>query len=532
MGSSDIKLYDTTLRDGSQGEGISYTVADKLRIANELDKLGIHFIEGGWPGSNPKDMEFFLKISKMGLKYSKPVAFGSTRRAGIKACEDKNLNDLLKAKVKYATIFGKTWDLHVKDVLRTTLEENLRMIEDSVRFLTSNGLTVFYDAEHFFDGYIANKKYSIDCLKTAQKAGAEYLVLCETNGGVLTSKLTKIISEVKPHIKARLGIHCHNDIGLGIANSIAGIEAGCSMVQGTINGYGERCGNADLIPIIASLKLKLGIDCIPDENLKQLTRVSRFVSEISNISPRHEQPYTGQSAFAHKAGVHINAVLKNSHAYEHVEPSLVGNSRRILVSELGGKTEILFHAKAMGFEIDKEDKKTKKLLKTVQELEHKGYYFEAAEASFDLLLKKTIKKYNKFLELESFRIIVEKKAGKKTITGVVLNIEVKGTKKKISIKSKGIVTALDSALKKILCKFYPAVKKIHLSDFKIRVLDEKKGTASKVRVLLQSKDDKDTWSTVGVSENLIEAGLQAITDSIEYKLVKDSDNKNSIEERI
>jgi len=516
-----VKLYDTTLRDGAQGEGISYSVMDKIGIARELDILGIHYIEGGWPGSNPKDMEFYLKMAKKPLKNSQLVAFGSTRRPHSRASEDSNLKGLLKSQAKVVTIFGKTWDLHIKDVLKTTLDENLNMIKDTVGFLASKGLTVFYDAEHFFDAYRDNQEYSLKCLFTAQESGAKAIVLCDTNGGTLTSEISRVIYDIQPKINAWLGIHCHNDAGLAVANSIAAVQGGADMVQGTINGYGERCGNADLIPIIANLKLKLGIDCISDVNLKELTKVSHFVSEISNMRQRSDQPYVGDSAFAHKGGVHINAVMKNPKTYEHVEPNLVGNKRRILVSELGGKTGILIRAKDLELDLNKEDPKTKKILKLVQSLEHQGYHFEAAEASFELLMKKALKKYNKFFELEGFRVVIEKRSDKKITSEAIIKLKVKGIKEHTAAEGDGPVNALDNALRKALKDFYPTLSKMHLSDFKVRVLDEKAGTAAKVRVLIQSQDENETFNTIGVSENIIEASWQALVDSIEYKLLKD-----------
>ena len=519
---SKIKLYDTTLRDGAQGEGISYSVMDKVRIAQELDSLGIHYIEGGWPGSNPKDMEFYLKMNKKRLKNSELVAFGSTRKAHTKVEHDQNLKAILKSQVKVITIFGKTWDLHVREVLKTTRDENLGMIKDTITFLVSKGLVVFYDAEHFFDAYNANKEYSLRCLLAAQDAGADAVVLCDTNGGTLTSEITRIIKEIRPKIKVKLGIHCHNDAGLAVANSVAAAEAGVDIVQGTINGYGERCGNADLIPIIANLKIKLGIDCISGGKLKELTHVSHFVSEISNMRLRNDQPYVGESAFAHKGGVHINAVMKDPQTYEHIEPSLVGNHRRILLSELGGKTGIMLRAKAMELDLSKEDPKTKRILKLIQNLEHRGYHFEAAEASFELLMKRALKKYTKFFELEGFRVVIEKRSDKKITSEAIIKLKVKGIKEHTAADGDGPINALDNALRKALKDFYPALSKMHLSDFKVRVLDEKAGTAARVRVLIQSQDEKDAWSTIGVSENIIEASWQALVDSVEYKLLKDN----------
>ncbi|MFH1338619.1 MAG: citramalate synthase, partial [Candidatus Omnitrophota bacterium] len=516
-----VKLYDTTLRDGAQGEGISYSVTDKIRIAKELDSLGVHYIEGGWPGSNPKDMEFYLKMAKSRLKNARLVAFGSTRKAHIKASEDRNLKALIKSKAKIVTIFGKTWDLHIKDVLKTSLEENLNMIKDSVSFLVSKGLTIFYDAEHFFEAYKANQDYSLKCLLVAKEAGAKAVILCDTNGGTLTSEVSRVIREVRPKINVDLGIHCHNDADLAVANSLAAVEAGADMVHGTINGYGERCGNADLIPIIANLKLKLSINCISDGKLKDLTKVSHFVSELSNMKQRNDQPYTGTSAFAHKGGVHINAVMKNPKTYEHINPELVGNRRRILVSELAGKTGVLIRAKGLELDLSKEDPKTKKIHKLIQQLEHQGYHFEAAEGSFELLIKKALKQYKKFFDLQGFKVVVEKQSDKKITSEAIIKIRVKGTQEHTAAEGDGPVNALDNALRKALKYFYPTLSKMHLSDFKVRVLDEKAGTAAKVRVLIQSQDETDTWSTIGVHENIIEASWQALVDSIEYKLLKD-----------
>ncbi len=517
----NVKIYDTTMRDGSQGEGISYSVADKIRIARELDKLGIHYIEGGWPGSNPKDMEFYLKINKIKLGSAQLVAFGSTRKPGTKAEQDQILKGLLKSQAKVAAIFGKTWDLHVKDVLRVSLDENLEMIKDTIEFLSSKGLTVFYDAEHFFDAWKTNKEYSLKCLLTAQDAGAKAICLCDTNGGTLTSDIASVIKEIRPKINVWLGIHCHNDAGLAIANTIAAVESGCEMVQGTINGYGERCGNADLIPIIANLKLKLNIDCVSDQKIKELTRISHFVSEISNMRQKSDQPYVGTSSFAHKGGVHINAVMKNPQTYEHIDPTLVGNHRRILVSELGGKSGILIRAKDLELNLGKEDPKTKKILKMIQKLENEGYHFEAAEASFELLIKKALKKYKKFFELEGFRVVIEKQSDKKITSEAIIKIKVKGVKEHTAAEGDGPVNALDNALRKALRDFYPTLAKMQLADFKVRVLDENVGTAAKVRVLIQSQDEKESWNTIGVSENIIEASWQALVDSIEYKLLKD-----------
>jgi len=386
---------------------------DKIRIAEELDNLAFTIIEGGWPGSNPKDREFFEKINHSKLKNSKIAAFSMTRRPNISASQDSNLLALLKSKAQVITIVGKTWDFHVTEVLKTTLDENLKMIFDSINFLVKKGFLVFYDAEHFFDAYNANKEYALKTLNAAQDAGCSAICLCDTNGGSLTSQISSTINQIKGRIKVDLGIHCHNDAGLAVANSLAAVESGARIVQGTINGYGERCGNADLIPIIANLKTKLKIDCVSDAQLKELTHLSHFVSEISNMRAKSEQPFVGDSAFAHKGGMHINAIMKNPRTYEHLDPQLVGNRRRILVSELGGKTGILLRAKDLNYDLSKTDSQTKKILELVQSLEHQGFQFEAAEASFQILMQRSLKKYKKFFELEGFRVVIEKSGNKK-----------------------------------------------------------------------------------------------------------------------
>ena len=517
---SKVTIYDTTLRDGAQTEGISYSLNDKVRICRELDNLGVHYIEGGWP-SNTKDRELFKALKKKPLKNSQLVAFGSTRRANKKTGTDSNIKSLIEAGTKVITVFGKTWDLHVRDVLKTTLEENLSMISDTISYLKSKNKEVFYDAEHFFDAFKANKDYALKAIKAAQDAGADLIILCDTNGGTLTSRLVHILKEVKNHISVPLGIHTHNDMALGVANSIAAVENGCVQVQGTFNGYGERCGNADLVPVIGILKLKLGMDCISNDKLKDLTKTAHFVSEISNMKQMPNQPFVGVSAFAHKGGVHIDAVLKNPESYEHIAPELVGNHRRVLVSELAGKSPILIKAKEMQLDLDKKSPQTKKILKLLQDLEHEGYQFEAADASFEMLVKRALKKYKRFFELEGFRVIIEKRKDHKVYSEAMIKLKVNKIQEHTSSEGDGPVNALDNALRKALKQFYPMLSKMHLSDFKVRVLDEKAATAAKVRVLIQSQDEKDSWTTVGVSENIIEASWQALVDSIEYKLLKD-----------
>lgn len=518
---TNVKLYDTTLRDGAQTEGISFSVTDKVRIAKKLDELGIHYIEAGWPGANPKDIEAFKKLKKMHLKNAKVVAFGSTRRPNVKAMDDLTMRALVKAETKVITIFGKSWDLHVKDILNTTPDENLNMIRDSVSFLKSKVEEVFFDAEHFFDGYKANPDYAVKTLKAAEESGADCLILCDTNGGTITSDLFRIVEEVASKVKKPLGIHVHNDCELAVSNSITAVHAGCTHVQGTMNGYGERCGNANLTSVIPILKLKLGIDCISDMQLKELTEASRFISETSNMKQMGNQPFVGGSAFAHKAGVHVNAIMKNPKSYEHMEPTKVGNRRRLLISELSGKSTILRKAEEFDIELKKESPKTKKILKLLQKLEHQGYQFESAEASFELLMKRAMKKFKSFFKCEGFRVIVELEEGGDLISKATVKLKVEGKKERTAALGDGPINALDNALRKALKEFYPTLDKMHLSDFKVRVLDEKAGTAANVRVLIQSQDEKDSWWTVGVSENVIEASWLALVDSIEYKLLKD-----------
>ena len=518
----EIKIYDTTLRDGSQGEGISFSVMDKIKIAKRLDGFGVHYIEGGWPGSNPKDMEFFKQAGKIKFKNSELVGFGSTRRPKISPSEDENLKALIKSGVRIAAIFGKTWDMHVTDVLRVSLQENLRMIKDTIEFLKSKDFYVFYDAEHFFDGYMRNKEYALETLFSAVSAGCDAVILCDTNGGMLTNELGKIVRAISSECcSVTLGIHTHNDGGLAVANTLAAVESGAVVVQGTINGYGERCGNADLCAIIPNLQLKMGYRCVPESKLRELTEASRYISEISNMRPQDNQPFVGRSAFAHKGGVHINAVMKIPVSYEHIMPGKVGNHRRILVSELSGKTSIILKAKEMELDLTKDDPQTKRILKLIQSLENQGYHFEAADGSFELLMKKALKKYKPCFTLEGFKVNIEKREDNTLISEAVIRLKVNKKEEHTAAIGDGPVNALDNALRKALVKFYPALSRMRLSDFKVRVLDEKAGTAAKVRVLIQSEDENSSWGTVGVSENVIEASWQALADSVEYKLLKD-----------
>ncbi|MBD3425817.1 MAG: citramalate synthase [Candidatus Omnitrophica bacterium] len=526
MKNRKVFIYDTTLRDGAQFEGISFTVKDKLRIARKLDELGIDFIEGGWPGSNPKDDEFFREASKsLKLKNSKLVAFGSTRRSNSKTSTDPIIKNLLRAKTKYITIFGKSWDLHVKKVLKTSMKENLNMIEDSVRHLKKKGKRVFFDAEHFFDGYSDNPRYAIDTLKAAERAGAECLVLCDTNGGTITSRIFEVIEEVSLEVDAPLGIHVHNDADMAVANSVTAVQAGCAHVQGTFNGYGERCGNANLVSILPALKFKLGMECLSKFEFKELTEAAMYVAEISNMKLQDSQPYVGKSAFAHKAGVHVNAMLKNSRTYEHIDPEKVGNKRRMLISELSGKSSIIGKAEELGMQIEKSSEKARNILGHVQNLEKEGYQFELAEASLMLLMRKAAKTFKKHFQMNDFRVIVEKRADGPIVSEATVKLKI-GDKFRHTVSlGDGPVHAMDQAIRKSLREFFPSLAQMHLSDFRVRVLDEKSGTAAKVRVLIQSHDRDDSWWTVGVSENIIEASWLALRDSIEYKFVKDEGKK-------
>ena len=523
---SRIFIYDTTLRDGAQAEGVSFSLRDKLQIAEKLVELGVDFIEGGWPGSNPKDINFFKKAKKLKLGKTQLVAFGSTRRPRKKAHQDSVLKSLLEAKTKYITIFGKSSAMHVRDVLRTSLEENLKMISDSVSFLKKKGRKVFFDAEHFFDGFKENAEYALNVIMTAEAAGAEAAVLCDTNGGTLTSEVYEIVSILKEETGIDLGIHTHNDNGMAVANSVAAVEAGCNHVQGTINGIGERCGNADLCAIIPSIEIKLGEKCLPKGKLKEVTEVSRYISEVCNLKQRTDQPYVGISAFAHKAGVHVNAVMKKPESYEHVVPEKVGNKRKFIISELAGKSSIINKAKELNIDLTKDTPETREILNMLQDMEHEGYHFEAGEASFELLMKRLMKRYKPFFHLESFRVINEKRINPKTnkpelFSEAAIKIKVKGVLEHTASGGDGPVNALDNALRKALEGFYPSLKQMHLTDFKVRVLDQKAGTEAKVRVLIQSQDEESAWSTVGVSEDIIEASWQALVDSFEYKLLKD-----------
>jgi 2-isopropylmalate synthase len=527
MAKNLVEIYDTTLRDGSQGEGISFTVAAKLRIAEKLDQFGVDYIEGGWPGSNPRDMAFFEEAKQLDLKHAKLVAFGSTRRANLSAAEDAQLKLLLEADTPVVTIFGKSWLLHVTEILRTTPEENLQMIEDSVRFLTENGKKVIYDAEHFFDGYLDNNEYAIDTLKAAQRGGATNLSLCDTNGGRLVSEVLEIVSVVKETLKdIPIGVHCHNDSGLGVAVSLAGIESGAELVQGTINGIGERNGNANLTAIIPNLILKMecGLNCAP--NLENLRGLSLFVDEMSNQASDPKAPFVGLSSFAHKGGVHADAAAKVKHSYEHIKPELVGNKTRVLVSDMSGRSSIMMKAKEIGLDIDSRSPELKEFLNSLKEMEFKGYEYEAADASLKLLLNKYLKGEPKAIELVGYRVMVSDQVDLgRIISEASVHVKIGDKEHHTVAEARGPVDALSEALNKALAPVFPQIADVRLLDFKVRILENKHGTDAIIRVHIESTDGNSIWGTVGASDNIIAAAWEALLDSVEYKIQLDSSNK-------
>jgi 2-isopropylmalate synthase len=517
-----ITIYDTTLRDGAQAEEVSFSVEDMLRITAKLDALGVHYIEGGFPGATPRDAEYFKLAPKLGLENSKVVAFGSTHHPGRKPDTDKTVKALLESGTGVATIFGKTWDFHVKTALKVTLSANLKLIHNTVKYLKKNMDEVFFDAEHFFDGYRHNPRYALKCLEAAVEAGTDCLVLCDTNGGMLPDLTAEITKTVVKKFKTPVGIHAHNDSECAVANSVMAVRAGATHVQGTINGLGERCGNANLCSVVPDLEVKLGMRCLPKGNLKMLRDVSRFVNEIANLSHLRKQPFVGDSAFAHKAGMHVSAVLKSPETYEHMDPEVVGNSRRVLISDLAGRSNILRKAKEFGIELSPKSKKLKDIVASLKELESQGFQFEGAEGSFELLMRKALGLHKRFFKLIGFRVIDEKRrGGEKPLSEATIMLKVDGHTEHTAATGNGPVNALDSALRKALEVFYPVLKDVKLLDYKVRVLTVGAGTAAKVRVLIESGDGNMKWGTVGVSENIIEASYQALLDSIEYKLLKE-----------
>ncbi|MBE9532142.1 MAG: citramalate synthase, partial [Proteobacteria bacterium] len=507
-------------------EDVAFSVEDKVRIAHALDSLGIDYIEGGWPGSNPRDVEFFKRMRTEKLKNAKLTAFGSTRRRGIVPSKDANIRALLRAKTEVVTIFGKCWKFHVQKALGVSLQENLDMINDSVAYLKKRVGTVFFDGEHFFDGFKDDPEYALKALEAASSAGADALVLCDTNGGTLPQEVAGIVVAVRAEGFVELGIHAHNDSETGVANTLMAVELGVRHVQGTINGVGERCGNADLISVIPALTHKMGLKSVSPKSMKMLGETSRFVRELANLPQRKHQPYVGSAAFAHKGGIHVSAVQKNSKTYEHMDPTLVGNRQRVLVSDLSGRANLLYKAKEYGVNLDAKDKSTKKLLTQLKELENQGFQYEGAEASFELLMQKALGKKTDYFTLLGFRVVEEKKLNSPH-TEATIKLEVGGEVEHTAAEGNGPVNALDKALRKALERFYPALKDVRLIDFKVRVLEGTAGTSARVRVLVESGDKKEKWGTVGVSENIIEASWQALVDSLVYKLYKDGRKRSA-----
>jgi len=515
-----VEVYDTTLRDGTQAEDIAFTLEDKMRIAHLLDEIGIHYIEGGYPGSNPKDALFFEEVRKAPLKNAKPAAFGMTRRVGGQVESDSIINSLLSAETEVVTVVGKSWDLHVRDALRTDLDENLRAIFESLEYLKKRDKTVIYDAEHLFDGYRANPEYCMKTLKSAQDAGADRIVLCDTNGGSLPSFISEVVKKIIGEIDVPIGIHTHNDSDLAVATTLAAVEAGALHVQGTINGYGERCGNANLVSIIPDIMLKMGYEAIPRKHLKRLRELARFVNELANLPDNKRQPFVGESAFAHKGGMHVSAVARNPETYEHIDPEMVGNHRRVLVSDLSGRSNILFKAQEFGIDIDSKDPLVMEILEKLKTLEYEGFQYEGAEASFELLIKRAQGKLPEFFELLGFRVIDQKTpGGELPYSEATIMVKVDGQTEHTAAVGNGPVNAIDHALRKALEKFYPELKEVELLDYKVRVLPMGEGTASLVRVLIESGDKQNKWGTVGVSFNIVDASWQALTDSVVYKLL-------------
>ncbi len=519
-----VYLYDTTLRDGTQGEDIAFTVEDKLRLSQRLDEVGMAYIEGGWPGSNPRDLTFFEEAKRLKLKNAKLAAFGST-------CHPKKkpsayFKPLVQAETPVVTLFGKSWRLHVEKALGVSLQENLDLIANSMRYLQKKADELIFDAEHFFDGYKDDPEYALKSLEAAVQGGADWVVLCDTNGGTMPHELAPILTAVQARIKVPLGIHVHNDAELGVANSIEAVRLGARQVHGTINGIGERCGNANLVSILPNLQLKMGYKCVTAAQLKKLRSMSRLVDELANQMPRNNQAYVGNSAFAHKGGVHVSAVRKDSQTYEHLEPELVGNRRRILVSDLSGQSNILYKAEEFGIELKAKDAVTRQIVNDLKKLEHKGYQFEGAEASFELLMHKALKKHKPFFKLVGFRVIDEKHpSGDQPYSEATIQIEVDGRQEHTAAEGHGPVNSLDKALRKALNRFYPELEEVRLVDYKVRVLpasqkNGESGTASLVRVLVESADAHERWGTVGVSENIIQASWIALVDALEYKLMK------------
>jgi 2-isopropylmalate synthase len=518
--SNAVKIYDTTLRDGTQGEGISFSVTDKLLIAQKLDQFGVDYIEGGFPGSNPRDISFFAEAKKLRLTHAKLAAFGATRRAGVNPEDDLQLRTLLESEMPVLTIVGKTWLLHVTEILRTTAEENLAMIEDSVRYLVSQGREVIYDAEHFFDGYLDNPDYALQTLDAAARGGATNLSLCETNGGKLVPEVTRIVAAAVARFGGdKVGVHCHNDSGLGVAVSLAGIDAGATLVQGTMNGYGERVGNANLVSILPNLLLKMGRTAHCSPQLPQLRDLSLFFDELANFRPDPKAPFVGHSAFAHKGGLHANAAQKVARSYEHIDPALVGNRTRVLVSDMAGRSSLALKAREMGLEIDERRPEMKGLIDELKEREFRGYEYEAADASFKLLVAKSLGQQRTFFEVENYRVIIERHDNQLWSEATV-KLKVNGESMHTVAEESGPIGALDKALRLALEKAYPKLREMSLRDYKVRILESNQGAGSRTRVLIESGDGKRIWGTVGVSDNIIDASWEALRESVEFKLMQ------------
>jgi 2-isopropylmalate synthase len=516
----EIEIYDTTLRDGSQGLGVSFSVADKLKIAERLDAFGVHYIEGGWPGSNPKDIEFFDEAKRRRFSHAKLAAFGSTRRKGIRAADDEQVRLLVDAETPVITIFGKTWLLHVREVLQTTPEENLAMIEDTVRFLKQQDRIVVYDAEHAFDGYKDDPEYALATWKAAERGGADLVVLCDTNGGSVPAEIAAITRAAHAGLGISVGIHTHDDIGLGVANALAAIEAGATHVQGTFNGYGERTGNCNLTTLIPNLELKFNKRTVPAESLALLKEVSQFLDEVANVRPNPRQPWVGSTAFSHKGGTHVNAVQKVLRSYEHIDPALVGNSRQVLISELAGRSNIIMKAKELGFDVTKDTPELSAMLTRVKALEHEGYEFEAADGSLALLIRRTLKDEPTPFHVDAYHVSMRSDGTRSSVCEATVKVRVGNEHAHTVADGDGPVNALDGALRSALVKFYPHLEAVRLTDYKVRIVDSTVGTAARTRVLIESSDGTSIWTTIGVNENIIEASLQALVDSLEYGLLK------------
>ncbi len=519
-----LSIYDTTLRDGSQGEGVNFSLQDKLLLTKRLDEIGVDYIEGGYPLSNPKDAEYFRSVRELKLHHAKIVAFGMTRRKNIGPEADTGLKALLEGQTPVVTIVGKTSSFQVTEILGATLDENLSMINDSVAYCKSQGREVFYDAEHFFDGYTLNPEYALRTLKAAESGGASCIILCDTNGGTMPERIAEVVQLVRKELKVEIGIHCHNDCDVAVANTIAAVKQGATQIQGTLNGFGERCGNVDLVSTIANLSIKYGYEMLIPGSLQRLTEVSRYAYELANMNFRNNQPYVGQSAFAHKGGMHTHAVAKNPTSYEHINPELVGNERRILVSELSGQSTIL--SKTQKYQIAHDKAIMARILNQVQDLENEGYEFEAAEGSFDIIVKKAVGTYKPWFERLAYRVNIEQGADGTPTTEATVKLRVGGSIEHTVSEGDGPVNALDAALRKALVSYYPVLDEMLLVDYKVRVVNPKEGTAARVRVVIESRDHKDVWGTVGVSENVVEASWIALSDAIEYKLFKDEEGTN------